>query len=378
MKTNEMPVLELTGSPRNRGRIHGESMREKIRKNLEAMRNDLARSHKVDPDAAIDQFLHDTNFLPAIAQWTPGLYDELQGIAEGSACRLQDLLALNFTDELWCYGIKDMAHQWKGPYNKCTTAAAYGQPGLPVLAGQTMDIPYWHDGQQVLLRICGEDSPDSLVFSSAGLIALNGVNDRGVGISVNAIFELDHSSTGLPVAFVIRGALEKSSYRDAVSFVKHVPHASGQNYLISGPEEVVSLECSAGKITRFLAAEHPKRLWHANQALANDDQQIFRDLVASLPEEKYQRGFLNSQTRVCAARDRMSDPAKPVTLSTLKEVFSSRDHPDFPVSYHYDVNAGILGFTAGCVIYEIPKQGPPVMHLSAGPPDISEFLTFEF
>jgi hypothetical protein len=100
--------------------------------------------------------------------------------------------------------------------------------------------------------------------------------------------------------------------------------------------------------------------------------------VAGLPEAKYARGFANSQARVHAAKRRMSDPSKPVTLDTLKELFSSRDHPEFPVSYHYDVTAGILGFTAGCAIYEIPRSGPPVLHLSAGPPDIADFRTFRF
>ena len=373
-----MPVLILEGIPRIRGQKHGESLRSKIRKNLELMKEDLGKSHKVDPDKAINEFLNDTNFLPAIDLWTPGLYSEIQGIAEGSACSLQEILALNFTDELWCYGIKDKAGEWKGPYNKCTAAAAYGQPGLSTLCGQNMDIPYWHDGQQVLLRIRHENGLESLVFSSAGLIALNGVNNRSVGISVNAIFELDHCSTGLPVAFIIRGALERTDYADAVSFIRSVPHASGQNYLVSGPDEVVSLECSSGEVVDFKVAGHPKRLWHANQALANNDRDIFEQLVADLPEEKYRRGFLNSETRVCAVENRMSDPLVPVTLNTLKEVFASRDHPDFPISYHYDVDAGILGFTAGCVIYEIPKSAPPLMHLTAGPPDISEFRTFGF
>lgn len=378
MRTDEMPVLDLAGTPRRRGRAHGESLRDKIGSNLAFMKEGLRKSHNVDADAAIEDFLSHTDFLPAMERWTPGLHDEIQGIAEGSGCELRDLLALNFTDELWCYGIKDKAREWKGPYNKCTCAAAFGQAGLPTLAGQNMDIPHWHDGQQVLLRIRHEDGLEALVFSSAGLIALNGINNRGVGVAVNAIFELDHASSGLPVACIIRGALERPGYREAVEFIESVPHASGQNYVIAGPDEVVSLECSAGKITRFHDIENPGRLWHANQALANDDCDRFRELIAGLPEARYSRGFANSQARVRAARERMSDATKPVTLDTLRQVFSSRDHPDFPVSYHYDVNAGILGFTAGCAIYEIPRLGPPVLHLSAGPPDITEFRTFRF
>ena len=378
MRTDEMPVLELKGAPRERGLAHGETLRDKIRDNLRLMKEDITRSHAVEAGTAIDEFLRDTHFIPAIERWTPGLHDELKGIAEGSGCQLHDILALNFTDELWCYGIKTRAGEWKGPYNKCTCAAAFGQEGLPTLSGQNMDIPHWHDGHQVLLRIKHEQGLESMVFSSAGLVALNGLNNQGIGITVNAIFELDHASTGLPVAFVIRGALEKRTFAEAVDFVCTVPHASGQNYLIAGAERVISLECSAGRVVPFELGDHPGRLWHANQALINDDRDIFEQLVEGMPEKKYKRQFLNSAARVNAVKERIADPSQAVTVETLKQVFSSRDNPDFPVSYHYDVNAGILGFTAGCAIYEISGSSPPVLHLAAGPPDMTEFRTFRF
>jgi len=378
MNTVDMPVLDLRGPARERGRAHGELLREKVHRNLTLMKEDLARAHGVDPDQGIREFLRDTNFSPAIERWTPGLHQEVLGIAEGANCNPDDIWALNFTDEFWCYGIKGRAREWRGPYNKCTAAAAFQQPDLPTIAGQNMDVPWWHDGQQVLLRIRHDNGLESLIFSSAGLIGLNGLNSHGVGICVNALLELDHAGHGLPVAFVIRGALECNRYDDAVSFIQTIQHASGQNYLVCGPEEVVSLECSAGQVTRFRVEGQASRLWHTNHAMANCNDGIFRQLVADLPSEKYLRGFVNSKTRLAAASRRMSDPAKPVTLETLRELFASRDDPSFPVSYHYNVNSGILGFTAGCSIYEIPRSESPVLHLAAGPPDITEFLVYGF
>ena len=102
------------------------------------------------------------------------------------------------------------------------------------------------------------------------------------------------------------------------------------------------------------------------------------NLKVKLRADDFAKGFVNSQTRVESARCRMADDSTLVTLESLKDLFSARDDPDFPISYHYDVEAGILGFTAVCSIYEIPTDGPPLLHLAAGPPDITAFRTFGF
>ena len=47
---------------------------------------------------------------------------------------------------------------------------------------------------------------------------------------------LNHSRAGLPVAFVMRGVLERTSVNAAAAFLEDVPHASGQHYALADPD----------------------------------------------------------------------------------------------------------------------------------------------
>lgn len=50
------------------------------------------------------------------------------------------------------------------------------------------------------------------MFSHAGMVGLCGVNSAGVAISCNNLSQLNHKTSGLPVAFVVRGILQRSTF----------------------------------------------------------------------------------------------------------------------------------------------------------------------
>jgi hypothetical protein len=378
MKTEDMPVLALGGDARTRGRIHGEARRAAIRTLLGVFRDELQRTHDRPAQELIHDFVSNTDFLSAMARWTPELIEEIHGIADGSDAAFQDILVLNLIDELWCYGFKTMASQWKGPFNKCTCAGGVGNEGQPTVMGQNLDISPWYDGYQTLLKIKEAHGGESLVFTVAGVIALNGLSSNGFGVCVNSLLQLDHRSTGLPVSCVIRGTLLRQNLADAESFVRSVSHASGQNYILSGYRKIVSLECSANRVERFVPPEATQRMWHTNHPLANDDTAHYESLIAGISKERTGKSLNNTEARLAAVKGRFSDAQVPITVGVTKEALSSRDDPKNPVSTHYDPKAGVIGFTAGCQIFEFYEEDKPVLHVTAGPPDTSEFMTFRF
>ena len=77
--------LVLEGPPKSRGRIHGEALRSQINALMEIWKDQLGRQYKVEPKQYIQKFLTDTKFPEAIRKWTPGLMEEVRGIAEGAA-----------------------------------------------------------------------------------------------------------------------------------------------------------------------------------------------------------------------------------------------------------------------------------------------------
>ena len=115
-----------------------------------------------------------------------------------------------------------------------------------------MDLENYTDGFQVLMRLEATTAePEQLILTHPGLIALNGLNQFGIGVCVNTLMQLKASHDGLPVAFVIRGILKSKNKKESLAFIKDVNHASGQNYLIGIQGEVFDFEASANQVIRY-------------------------------------------------------------------------------------------------------------------------------
>ena len=370
--------LILEGPPRSRGRIHGEALRSQINALMEIWKDQLGRQYKVDPKQYIQKFLNDTKFPEAIRKWTPGLTEEVRGIAEGAGIDAETMLAYQFVDEEWWYGGHGYFRDGKSvPMDKnCSAVGVTGQPGLPTFVAQNLDIPAYTDGYQAILHIKHQNSSlQSLVFVYAGMISLCGMNNRGVGEVVNALLQLDHRGDGLPVAFINRGILECPTLGEAAKFVQEIKHASGQNYIIGGPQGIFNFEGSANKVSRYEPVQGANRICHTNHPLVNDDQSIFQELLKSRPPERQPRRPNNSEIRLMALEKRINDPARRVTVDVIKEALSSKDDPRNPVCLERRPD-GRGNFTAGCLIMELSEK--PKLHFSPGPPCATEFQAFGF
>ena len=368
-----IPVLKLKGSARERGRMHGEALRGPIQELVGKWKFEL-ESVWGNPDVYIREFLGDTRFTDAIDRWTPALMDEVKGIGEGAGIDFDSIFAFQCIDEEWWYSRNRKAGMKIPSFDKCSVIGVYGQDS-PVFVAQNMDIMAYEDGYQILLHIKEENSDtESLVFSQAGLIALNGMNNHRIAECVNALLQLDQSIDGLPVAFVNRGILKQKTYEDAVHFVTSVKPASGQAYTIGGPDKAVTFECSAKRAVAFKPYPGATRLYHTNHPLVNPDQRIFEIFLKRIglkPSDWYP----NSGTRYNTLEKRLSDLKSPLTLQTITEALSSHDDPKNPVCRHKNED-GTGGFTFGCSIYELGPK--PRLHLAPGPPCSTPFETYTF
>ena len=286
-----------------------------------------------------------TDFLPAIRRWTPDLLDEIEGIARGSRQSWEWIYAYNLLDEEWTWARDQKAGMGPG----CTVAGFAPGDGAPLLA-QTMDIPNVHDGTQAVLRIEPDEGPAALVFTHAGMIALTGCNADGVALVVNNLDMLPASRTGLPVAFVIRGILQRRTLADAVRFVREVPHATGQHYGLAGPEGLASVEGWATGVSGKV--EPGTRLLHTNHPLYTDE--TIGDV-----EPRYQ----GSRTRERLAYLER-DAGERRDVEGMQELLSDCT---VPVSLGPERRS----MTFGAVIYECSV--PPAMWVAPGPPHLRAF-----
>ncbi len=352
-----LTILELKGTPYERGKIHGRSLKPEIQELVKRWKADLEKKYSVPAETFIKKFLEASDFRPAIERWTPGLLYEVLGIADGAGVDFETMYAYQLVDESWVMG-PDLG------FAKCTTIAAKKRGRTPAFVSQTLDIPTFYHGFQTVLRIEGNDQePDALVYTFPGIVALNGMNDRSVAVCVNAVTQMAYSVTGLPVAFTIRGILRQKSFEDAVRFLEEIEPAAPQNYMIGGGDKASSFERSARKMVEFLPFAGAEFTYHTNHPLVNDD------FNPKFTEALKKRGMSLGEFQARCPRFRFlgqtfKDNAAVIDLAVLKQVYSHRESRiNNPSTY-------------GCTVMLLGEH--PELHIAPGRPDEVPFEVVGF
>jgi isopenicillin-N N-acyltransferase like protein len=363
-------ILELSGSPLERGRVHGEHLREEIRDQIAWFRHLLSEYGQVNPDELFAR-LTALGWLAAIEQWTSHLLEEMRGIAEGSGLPYLDILAWNHCQEIfWAVFVEHGFTQSGDQLSGCSTVGDVGDSHHPTLLAQNADTtPFWH-GHQTVLRFCETGSDvEEILLSYPGLVGIYGLNSLGIGLCVNAMFyRLNNSLRGLGTPFIARGVLAKRSYQEAERFLCSVPHASGNTLTLAGPDNATAYEVSANQIRAFRPSSMPGRTYHTNHELVNDD---FRPGVDRTPDQ-------NSLERIKVLEESLKQTQDPLTASDIKTILRSHGENNqgafAPLCRHEDDPFGSM--TTYSVIMECSEH--PTLRVSFGPPCREEYQTFEF
>ncbi|MFZ5912522.1 MAG: C45 family autoproteolytic acyltransferase/hydrolase [Chloroflexota bacterium] len=348
---DNITFLHLKGSPRQRGQIHGEELRAQIASVLDLWRVDIEKETRLPFETYLRRFLSETGFRPAIERWSPGLLEEVRGLAEGAGQDFPTMFAFQCMDEDWWFrsSLSPRAH--------CSSIGVYGEGGAPILA-QNMDIHVMTDGAQVLLHL-QQGELETLVFSFAGFLGLTGLNSRPLGVCVNTLPQLSVSAGGLPVAFMVRALLEQSTLEEAEKFLCQVQHASGQNYMLGNGQEIRDFECSANAVVQVTA--DGRRLRHTNHPLVSADfHPGFKP-----PEGKI---FSTNSTRRLEMLAARLDAGE-VGPGAVKDILRTP-----PVCVQKE--AGDDFYTSGSLVMTLASS--PLLELTAGPPSQSEYRTFTF
>lgn len=347
---NQQPYepLVLCGTPRQRGRAHGETLRPLIQELFSAWEEEVQREVAMSLPTYLRRFRGEVDFLPALERWTPDLLLEVQGISEGANLPLVECRCLQYLDEHWHH----LGQLQEGRLEPSACSSVGG--GRPRCLGQNMDLPRYLDGFQTLLRLRYADSDlELLVPSFAGLIGLYGINCRGLGVCVNTLSQLRTSPTGLPVAYVVRSTLERASLEDAVDHLRSVPHASGQNYLVGGPSGLVDLECSAGAVVRY-GEGTAVDICHTNHPLATDD---LGEGKAGWDVDRAEADLAHGLTFSRLEQLERGLGRQPLTVEQVKRLLEEVAHPpDGP----FDVS------TFCSAVFELGAR--PRAHVALGPP----------
>lgn len=363
----ELRQVTLSGSGYELGLQHGQIFKKEIGEIVEKWKENTKAQVERDAEDVLGEFLAYADFEGSIKKWTPELYEEVRGIAEGSGQDFDMILTLNMLDEFWVFLNNPENHH-------CSNIGVPSMKGSFSYIAQNMDIEAYTDGYQTLFRIeAFEDTPEQLVLSHPGLIALNGMNSSGVGMVMNTIMQLNASSSGLPVAFVVRKVLASTDKDEIIDFITSVNHASGQNYILGVRGEVFNFEASANKVVRFDPGNKNQTVYHTNHPIVNDDvKPWFAEFNPNeIPDTI--RIISNSYIRLASLTKRIADN-EAISDIIIKDALRSKDDVNNPVCRTIDANK--RGFTFASVVMTL--TGEPYLQITAGPPSESDYLKVQF
>ncbi len=351
-----LPILYLNGTPFENGFQHGKIMKGRIIELVKLWKKDIEKKYQISADIFIKTFLDSTDYIPAIKKWTPDLLEEIKGISAGSGLDFNTILAFQLTDEIWTN-----ARLVKIPHH-CTSIGVnnYKKDGSSNYIAQNIDITPFYHGFEVLLDIKDKKSnARKLVSTFVGYIGINGINNY-IGITENTLSDLKSSINGLPVCCVARGVLEKTSFEEAVNFIKTIKHASGQNYIVGTKHDIISLECASDLVMEYWPDSTKNYTYHANKPLINNSYHptylaYLEATYGSIPESVY-----FSDKRFDSVKSKILNN-KHIDLGTIENVLSKE-----PICNINTFASTIMEFNSNY----------SELRISPGKPESTEYISF--
>ncbi len=246
--TRRLHTLELEGSPRERGRRHGQSLGTEIRQMRRALLAYLARLSLYAGAWPIfgGLLLLARSFLPYIP---PHLKQELAAVAAGARVSPGTILLINAIDDL------------ANNSPRCS-ALAVGKNLTRdghYLMGRNLDYPIVIDiliQLQTLFLVEPDQGQPLASLAWPGYVGVcTGVNKAGVALAQLSAMSRDRTLKGLPAALRFRLGLESGNTAAAVaSLIAQLPGTIGNNLLLCDPGAALVLEVSG----RRAARRHPE------------------------------------------------------------------------------------------------------------------------
>lgn len=284
------PLIEVSGTPRERGRQYGEQARARVRLGIGHYTEQMG-SHDLTWSQVSDLAIR---FEPMIAAFELDYVEEMKGIAEGAGVDYAGVVLLNARTEVLKLGEREKGKGIDdGPSDGCTGVLAL--PGATrdgrLLHAQNWDWKYECAETAVVLKVLRDDGPDVLTFTEAGGLARHGMNAAGISLTANYLeSDRDYRNLGVPLPFIRRKALEQSSAQAAMRLIYAVPKSCANNMMVAHCEGVaIDFECAPDET--FMVFPRDGLMVHANhfqspvalsklveKGVPNMPDSIYRDL----------------------------------------------------------------------------------------------------
>jgi isopenicillin-N N-acyltransferase-like protein len=352
-------VVDLTGSPGDRGYKHGQILQDRIHGLYDqfiTMMETVPQGQDAKtvrfPERALLAFAQAHN--ATTKDYAPDIHQELVGIAGGAKIPFERVLLLNCVAEIRRLKFGDTAI-WKSEQTNptehlvppqatqpgCTCFAAQGRATVDgqVYIGQGYDIePIW---EPIVFRISDErQETEQVVMGHPGILAQFGMNAAGLAFVTSGTLVSDQRP-GVPAPVVARKILQQKRLSDGLEAVVRARRTIGADYVLASPFGVANLETSAAAYDChylqdevFACANHVRStaLKHLQAGLYGMDSFVRHGRMLQLLEAG--RGALD--------------------MEALKEI--QGDHADYPFGICRHTVEGLSDAQTRCAVIVKPSE----------------------
>lgn len=248
----EFTLTVISGKPRERGRQYGERYKADIRAMID--REIYQRFVKPGQSTKDHMLRYAGACAKEIKAFAPLIHDEMEGMAEGSGIRLEELVLLNLHEEVSRGGMLPKV-------DHCTAVAvgpAEGEKG-DTFVGQTWDWMESVRNLSNLLHWKRPEGPGLLAYAYPGLWVGAGMNSAGVALVWTSAGQ-GSPRVGIPSYVLIAQMLYQDSLKAALDEARRAKHAGFFTFVlgdaqgnlanVEGSPKELAIEMGRGRMTR--------------------------------------------------------------------------------------------------------------------------------
>ncbi len=238
-----IPVLDLGGTPAERGRSHGADLRADIGHNIDVY---LERFRKLGhpPDKVLAE---SAKWIGVLDGFDPEFTAEMRGVAEGSGRPLAEITMLNVRYELIISMFKKEGTQTpSGALDGCTSFALLPEKTKTgdTVIGQNWD---WIPGVKTMIaRTTRDEGTDFICHGETGTVGgMQGVNDAGIGVVINALMSAEDGTHDYerPFRMRVRDVLNAPNMHAGIQAICGSNRSVSMNFIIGHADgEAIDIE----------------------------------------------------------------------------------------------------------------------------------------